>query len=303
VSLLFASGGFTLLTLGLGCGRGAFGSQMGFMYYLLAIPLLCCIYFAWLFPTSGGVGRLVQICLFLGVLYADALNAPERLAAARAEHATRAAFERDLQGGVPPYRLIAQYRIRSAHNPASTDAVVGCGALDGAEGLEKGVDFLQMLRRARIGSFGGLSADPAFRAVSVPLEPIELGEVDWDQGTGRALRDDSFLTFALPRPMYVAALRIQCRAPRDPGPVALFVAWKGRSLHDPTAPPFCTATFPLEAVTIAVDDNVEKIYLYPNALNTPGSHPFEFQVTSVEALIPAKQSLAGGQSPPGLIDD
>ena len=174
-----------LLTLGITKGRASFGYQIAFMYYLLAIPVLWCIYLAWVIPQGSKLGPLVQAGLLIGAACTVAINAPGRLAAARAEHAVRQAFEQDLRDGKPSYRLIGAIAYARAHNPNFTDPLVGSGALDGENPLEKGTDYLRMLREAGIGAYRYLREDPRFRVMPIPLEPIELGEVEWDPREAR----------------------------------------------------------------------------------------------------------------------
>ena len=79
-------------------------------------------------------------------------------------------------------------------------------------------NYLRMMRRAGFGFFRDLEDDPAFRVRPLSLEPIETNEVKWEEGIAYATNGKSYMTFTLPEPMFVSAIRIQCSTPQPGGP-------------------------------------------------------------------------------------
>jgi hypothetical protein len=279
LGLLAGLCGAMVLAAGLGWGRAAVGYQQGFIYPTLAVLLPCLVYLAWGFDRSPLMGRGVQTVLFFCVCLVAYRNIPQWLAAGEADHEARSAFERDLRGGAPGHLLVAR------HSEA-----LGLSHFS----LEQSLAKMQMLKRAGVGSFGHMHAEPPMRAVSIPLTPTQLGDAELDRGVVLAAHARSFLTFTLPEPMYVAAIRIQCGAPSSSGPFKFGAGWHGgNDAEVPRAHSFFYG-FPVSPLTFAVADTIEKIRIYPNVSHGP--HPFHFPLTKLEVLVPETrepQSSAG----------
>ncbi len=271
LGLLSFLGASVMLALALGWGR----PNHEFDYPTLTLPILCCLYFSWLLHGSGRAGPLVQAglaaCMGLAVL----TNMPERLRAAREEHAARDAFERDLRRGVPPYLLISRH-----------ERTLGLNEVKMAE------RHMESLRRADFGPFRYLEDDPAFRALPLPLAPSETHEVNWEDGVASGASGDSHLTFSLPHAMYVAAIRIRSSTPQK-GPVIFNVGWKNPDDARFYKPYYYSIWWPSKTDTIAVDETIDQIRIFPNAI--PGFHPFEFHLATIELLVPEGREAHDGR--------
>lgn len=139
-------GAMASLALGLGLGRDGFETR----YTTLALPAWCCAYFAFSAYAPRGVGAAGRWALLLLTLAALVPNADFGLAYARDLRAKLAAFEQDLEAGVPAHRLVARHgeALHPHHELVS--------------------DYLPMLRDAGVGRFGALTRAP-LREVVVPL--------------------------------------------------------------------------------------------------------------------------------------
>src|SRR5262249_33117116 len=102
---------------------------------------------------------------------------------------------------------------------------------------------------------------------------------------------ESFLTFALPEPSYVAAIRIQCAAPLIRQPNLVRVAWKRANAPAYTSD-FYTSTLPITPVTIAIADTIDDIRIYPNARDSYALYPSDFRVTKLQALLDAPRPVS-----------
>jgi hypothetical protein len=270
LGLLFFLGASGMLALGLGWGRAGMGYTFGFLYSLLTIPMLCGIYLAWGLDRRGQVGRLAQAGLFVLILISLVINIPTRLRGGREEHAQGEAFEQDLRRGMPPYMLLARNGKR-----------MGYGVIDWASGSES----LRMMHRAGIGSFRHMQDDPDFRAVPLPLKPIEIRGIEWEEGMAHGANGESYLTYALPKPMSVAAIRLQCSTPQ-PGAVSFSVAWRRKGDPNFPEPQYVGGTvWPTRPLTFAVAETIDQVRIYPDK-SPSGYRPFNFYLSKFEVLVP-----------------
>jgi hypothetical protein len=282
LGLMFFLGASGMLALGLGWGRAGLGFELGFRYTLLAIPILCCVYFAWDLPRSGRAGRLARACLLAAAGLAAWVDIPRRIRAAEQEHASGLAFERDIRRGMPPHRLIAQHGGR-----------LGLWSLDGGNYWLSGGKNMSILRDAKVGPFRFLKDDPAFRAVPLPLAAVEEKGVELEEGMAHGTNGESYLTFALPGPMYVAAVRVRCGAPQA-GAASFCVAWRRGGERDFPEPQYFYPGWPDRPITIPVADTIDRIRIYPDR-NPVGFRPFDFHISKLEILVPAVEGeLADG---------
>src|SRR5260370_22650294 len=101
-------------------------------------------------------------------------------------------FYGDLQEGVPIYMVLPRHR-----------DVVNVFLNDDTQRA----DWMRMLKRRGVKPFQHLQENPLFGELALPVEPIAWNAVEWNEGTSRGIGSDSSLTFALPRPMFVAGIR------------------------------------------------------------------------------------------------
>jgi hypothetical protein len=275
LGLLFFLGASGMLALGVGRARAGHGFETAFRYTLLAIPILCCVYLAWEFPRSGRAGHLVRACLLAAAGLAIGVDIPRRIRAAEEEHASGLALERDIRRGMPPYGLIGRYNQRLK-----------------LWSLDPGSKLLSMLRRSRIGPFRTLRDDPAFRVAPLPLTVAEEKGVEVEEGMVHGTSGESYLTFALPKPTFVAAIRVHWSTPGVGAPI-FGLAWRRGGDRDFPEPQF-TGNWPVPEVTIAVADTIDRIRIYPDK-NPIGSRSFDFQIPKLELVVPADgDALADG---------
>ncbi len=204
LGLLLFLGALTSLALGLGLGRNGFETR----YVTLAVPAWCCVYFTWvLYPVS----RLRLLPAALGVAAVMALwpNARFGLAYAEELRGWLGGFERDLRSGVPAHELIRRY---GPWLHPHQDIVA---------------DYLRLLREAKIGPYANLKEDEPFRAVAVPLNPVQAEQLEWHDSTARVAGPKPALLFQLPGDRYVEAIRLRYRYVSDDGTLPYIgVRWK-----------------------------------------------------------------------------
>jgi hypothetical protein len=179
--LLLLLAAMTSLALAVGMGREGFEVR----YVALSVPALCAIYMAWStygYPRFEWLVRTLLVGAALLVLWPNTLwgldyafNLKSRLAA----------FEADLQSGMPRYQLIQ----RHARNLHPHHILV--------------MDYLPMLREREIGSFRYLRDDPQLHEIPLPL--LE-GEALDDFSKGNA---DGWFTFGLPDDIFAAGIRVR----------------------------------------------------------------------------------------------
>jgi hypothetical protein len=98
-----------------------------------------------------------------------------------------AAFERDLHAGMPIYFLLGRY-----------DKLIGSER-----------NQLVDAQRSGFGSFGSLQGDPEFRELPLPVEPIAVHDIAWQDGVVGPDGSDPHLIFELPEPQFVAGLQLK----------------------------------------------------------------------------------------------
>ena len=70
------------------------------------------------------------------------------------------------------------------------------------------MDYMPMLRGAGVGAFRYLRDDPPFREIALPLTPVETHDMEWQDGVAHATKMYGYVTFALPRDIHVAGIRL-----------------------------------------------------------------------------------------------
>jgi hypothetical protein len=312
--LLLFLGAVASLALGMGWGRSSGGDMVGFQsrYTVLAVPALCGVYFTWLLYGPASLGCLPKAGLFTLVCSLLALNTLDGLQYARDYHRRMDAFEADLRGGVPPYLLLRRH-----------GEFLFWSLNERLEG------YMQKLHRAKIAPFDVLRSDPPFTEVSLPVKPVRWQQMEWlsvidqamaVQGLGSPVSDlpvvlrasvalrvaaldapaldngrwlgtgeDPSLDFSLPRPRYVAGIRITYSYPDSNGtPLWGFrLYWKGKGQADFTEErrfytPFLKRTKEEISVLIWVGETIDQFRLHPD--NERGM----FRVKAITLLVPRR---------------
>jgi hypothetical protein len=150
--------GLVGLALAIGWGRGGYSSVanhpgFSFRYSMLAVPLLCAVFFLGEITGRAALGRFLQMTLFtcLGVLLMP--NTQSGLFFATFKVNLVKAVERDLKPGCTSRQLAQKHRVVYCDSPEYLEA------------------SLEMLRKAGIGKYKRLSPPPALEG----LGPVSTG--------------------------------------------------------------------------------------------------------------------------------
>ncbi len=261
--------GLLALALAVGWGRGWAGDRAGFQgrYVTLATPFWC-----WLAVTTRlyaplAGGRVVAHGFFGLVCCLAWPNTEVGLRHGREATRNARSLTQDIQDGKPPYQLIRQ------HTPYLYPSH------DGASRL------LPIMRAGKIGPFAGLRDDPPFREVALPVDPVGSSLVRWDGATAQITGVDPQITFALPKPRYVAGIRLDySHANPQGGPARFQLAWKNSSDRgygeDRRYANWNLPTGTDQRTTIWIDAVIDRFRVQPD--NQPGS----FRFGGITLLIP-----------------
>ncbi len=95
------------------------------------------------------------------------------------------------------------------------------------------IDYMPMLRRAGVGQFRFLVDDPPFHEIQVPLEPIALNQVRWENGTAYGTGDYPFVVFGLHEDKYVSGIRFKYAYSNEDGTLPyVSIHWKSSKQAD-----------------------------------------------------------------------
>jgi hypothetical protein len=128
-------------------------------------------------------------------------------------------------------------------------------------------DRLEMLRRARHGPFREL---PWSEEIDLTATAPETHEMTWTAGDCRSTGGDPYVTFTLPAPVRVHAVRIQITAAdADPSPARMQVFWALRGTndfgeHERTARRILRKRTADQTLTIPIDDTIDRLRFDPN---------------------------------------
>jgi hypothetical protein len=255
--LAFLAAGCTLAWL---LVRGRVSSPEDFStawnYYIFPVPMACGIYFVWVVYRPRVVGYLVPVGLFALACLATVPNFIQMMDHCRGDLAELRQLEKDLQSGVPLYQLLGRY-----HDPLLTTL---------PEPRE--MEYFRMLHNAGIRPFRHLQDNPPFRKLALSEIPTEVTEITWKKRMAVG-GPNSILSYALPKPLFVAAVQIECTY-GDTVPVSPVVYWK-----DSEKPQF--AAFGAEHLQFfCVGETIDAIRIYPS------QDPFTFQITKLTLLLP-----------------
>lgn len=272
LALLFFLGGGLSLALGFGWGRaGAVESQLvgdSDHYMMIATPFFCALYFGLSFHGPAILRASLPYAFLGAVLALLPFNTFSGFERAQTRHDGLQAFDDDLAAGVPLYELLVVHR--EALAPDTWDQ----------EGFSV---WFQMLHDAGIGPFRQLRPNPPFREIDLLVKPSAIHEMKWDGKTGSGAGQDACLLFRLPRPRYVAGIRLQCRH-SNPGVGHFQMSWRLRGEADfPEKPRY--SLFPWElgpdetTLTIYIADTIEEFLIIPD------NKPFEFGLSGITLLV------------------
>lgn len=265
-------------------------------YLTIAAPALCGIYFVWEI-RGGAVGRSVQFGMMIVLAILAPFNFLQARLAGQSLQQQTAAFEYDVRRGVPA-SILAERHFASDVVPR----------------VDKITKMLQAYKANRIGIFAQIRDDPAYRIENLPTETAVLDGVashdgiispaDETEGKRRSL------TFVLPQPRQVYALRLRFRYIKtaDPWP-ALRVYWRNSTAQEftdttpsniersyawvvsgPDQPTWALVDGKIHVDakvrtdrvrTVWIDAQIDQIRIYPDFL------PCDFQISGVEVLDPA----------------
>ena len=126
-----------------------------------------------------------------------------------------------------------------------------------------------MLRKARIGIFRTIVADPAFRESHLAVTPADFHKLRWENGTARVTGFDAYLHYVLPRTQIVSGIRLRYSHANKLGAPAHFrVAWTsvGRGVSKP-GQSYSNWSLPTgrdQVTMIWMDDAVKEFWLQPD---------------------------------------
>jgi hypothetical protein len=283
VGLFLFAGAMTSLALAIGWGRSGFGAGTGAnsRYVTIAAPALCTMYFFWELRRGPG-SYVVPMSLFL-LLWATLWpNVDSALTFARDLSKRTGDLEKDLLAEMPKSELAYRHRNLYTLDLGSAEIVA---------------EKLSWLREAEIGPFSRLQPDPEWREVSLPLEPVEVKRMKWDDGLARGVNAQSFLGFALKQPRFVYAIRVRCSYEGKPKYRFIQAEWlnsqlqefSGEEPHDTQMiPPTNNEGIP----TFWVNDTIDQFRIHPH------NEPFEFHLREIILLVPPEQASPSGSPVP-----
>jgi hypothetical protein len=291
LGLFFFLGAMVSLALSLGLGVRN-GSEMRFV--TLAAPVWCCVYFVWSVCHMPRISPFAHMFLLVVGCLTLWPNAQFGIAYARNLRHQLGSFEQDMEARIPSCLLI------SRHWPK--------GYLHMNQDIL--TDYLPMLQRAGVGKFRLLQENPPMREVLVPLQPVILNEVTWQQGMAHGVgKKDPYLVFALPENRYVYGLRLKYSYSNQENTAPCrFVYWKRGDQNDftedqqshscPTGDranwsrgTWIRAMASESSMTVWICDAIKEIKIYPDFKTmrwfTSSPRPFIFQISELALLAPA----------------
>ena len=268
LGLLCAFGALACLALGVGWGRAGSGEQSGFepRYVTLVTPIWVVVILTWDICTSPVVQRVVlttmssAALILLWPITRDAIDTGQKLALQADQ------FVADVRRGAPAYVLVKR------HTPfmhPSQDVLA---------------EKLALLRKARVGVFRTIQADPAFREVHVPVTPADDSMVRWENGTAHVTGVDPYLHYVLPRAQTVAGIRLKySHASKRGSPARFRISWTSVAGANPgPAKSYSNWALPTgrdQVTMIWVDDTVKEFWIQPD------NERCEFTVAEITLLL------------------
>lgn len=276
--LLLFLGATTALAIALALGRAGSGAEAGLepRYVTLAVPPLCSLYMASAASVVRVLGRLIQMSLFLVACVLVWPNTETGIMKAREKAMILDNLELDVKSGAPLSLVIRGYG--STLHP-SQDYLA---------------EALPLLRKSEISPFGPLQDDPPTEVVELPVETRRLQLAKWQgDGSYELTGVDPFLTFRLPRPMVVFAIRINYdyqSKQADEIPARFVLTWL-----DPDDAEYYPAnrysnwTLPTGknlTTTVRVAQPISEFQIQPD------DRPGIFRINSLELIVPKRGTQA-----------
>ena len=216
------------------------------------------------------LGRLIQMSLFLVACVLVWPNTETGIKKAREKAMILDSLEFDVQNGAPLSLVIRGYG--STLHP-SQDYLA---------------DALPRLREGGIRPFGPLQDDPPTEVVELPVETRRLQLAEWQEdGSYELTGVDPLLTFRLPRPMVVLAIRInydyESKQP-DEIPARFVITWLDPDDEDYySANRYSNWTLPKGknlTTTVRIAQPISEFQIQPD--NRPGT----YRINSLELIVP-----------------
>jgi hypothetical protein len=262
------------LALGVGWGRALLYEGAGFegRYVTLTIPLLCCVYFIWETYQRRAIGRLVQAFLFVLACTVLWTNVLASMAAGQEHRAKMMAFEHDLLEGNPPFVLAKRHG--------------GFLYKDAYEWHEVLAERMQKLKQAHSGLFRELRDKPPLQEIPIPLVPIDMNQMTWQDGIGKGLGDDPYLVFALPQPRLVYGIRVRYAYEDTASPASFQLFWRWTEHNEFTEQERnvvreLSTTAGEQTTTFWVYETIDQIRVDPD------TKPCVFRLPEIVLLVPA----------------
>jgi hypothetical protein len=228
VALVFFMVAIICLALSVGVGRRGYGFTL--RYFLLAAPVLCWVYLAWVAYGPRSASYFVQTSLLLVIGLASPLNYDTGLKYARILHRNMQSFSEDLLAGQSMSLLLARHGHSLYPCPFGREPTHGTVA-DDSEERRTGASFpmqdclsfhgwlgdlLQALQRAGIGNFKYLQPqDPSSREIALPVGPTASDQTAHEACGIQATKDDQNLILTLGKPLFVYGIRVRYRSGLD----------------------------------------------------------------------------------------
>jgi hypothetical protein len=258
--LLCFLGAMISLAIGVAWGRTGTIRLAGFAdrYVTLAVPLACAISLCWQIYGGAVSSRLVPMILLVGMCVLVWPNSRAGLEHGRANRASAASLRRDIDAGLPLYKLVRRY---TPFLYPSQDV------------LEAN---LTMMRRHGIRQFAALRNNPRFDELPLPQ---------------RLAQSDSPLIFALPEARYLAGIRLQYSHANHRGPAMHFeLAWRRDGMNGfPADRRYTNWLLPTGSdltTTIWIDDVVKQVRIRTD------DQPAELEIGELILLVPAAEPQA-----------
>jgi len=285
LGLLLFLGSMACMTLALGWGRAFVAFFPPFMimrYYILTALAPCCLYFAWTACKGYSIGSFMQMLLFGSIVLMLPFNMQAGLDWARIHGRTMEECYREIKAGSTPAVVAEHYRFFLY--PWEPD-----------EWMAK---RLQRMKDVRIGPFSLLHDDPvAVREVPLSVEPAEVSPMTCTEEAGRffLLDEDPYVEFALEKPEFVYALKLECSyGDLANVPVSFGMSWKkagGRASagdgsvrlefgHPHQARESAREELKNKTITVLVNDTIDHFRIRPDI------KPCFFKLSKMSFLVP-----------------
>jgi hypothetical protein len=209
--MLTGLGGVLSLALGIAWGRG---DALAGRYVVLAAPVWCWIYLAWINAPRPALARLVQMCLFALMCALSMYYVSMGLELGKTRQAMTNAVRDDIAAGVPLTGL-AQW------------ANYWCWD---EQPFRDGLEFM---RRSGVPFFAGIKDDPPMQEAALPPVPAEASEGSALADGWYALDPQRQVRFELDQPRFAYAVRLRYRLAAEVDPIRLIVSWRRDGVDDP----------------------------------------------------------------------